>query len=283
MLRALWNRWRYRRELSPVEQWVINEAMRHLPETARAILAQQTTCWQSIYRDFAVGEVLLYRCQNREIHAFPNRQLELKWLTLQLHSADGSQGRVRLYLVRGYLFSMHFTPPDLLRAAPEQLTAERVQFHADALELREQERIPPSQVHAPIVLPDWLVQLGQVYPLTEVSAPLEASFRRKRLSEMQTRLPEDYWALLEVCDGFRIGRIAVLGLAEIYSVALSDGEYWVMATDGERYLVVKDEDSEGTVYYLHYESLSPQISFVCFADALGYLLSQVAKGSATSW
>lgn len=69
----------------------------------------------------------------------------------------------------------------------------------------------------------------------------------------------------------------MLGLAEIYSVALSDGKYWVIATDGEHYLAVKDEDSEGTVYYLHHESLSSQISFVCFADALGYLLSQVAN------
>jgi len=283
MLRSLWNRWRYRRELSPVEQWVINEVMQRLPETARAILAQQTTCWRSIYRDFAVGEVLLYRCQNREIPAFPNRQLELKWLTLHLRLVDGSRGRVRLYLVRGYLFSMHFTPPNLLQVAPEQLRVERVQFHADALDLREQEMTPPSEVPAPAELPDWLVPLGQVYPLTEFTAPLDASFRRKRLSEIQARLPEDYLVLLEVCNGFHIGRIAVLGLAEVYSVALSDGEYWVIATDGERYLAVKDADSEGTVYYLHHESLSPQISFARFADALGYLLSQVAKGSESSW
>lgn len=165
-------------------------------------MAQQTTCWQSIYRDFAAREVLFRRCQNREIPAFPNRQFELKWLTLQLRSADGSRWRVHLYLVRGYLFSMHFTPPGLLRAAPEQLTVERVQFHADALELREQEMMPPPEVPAPTELPDWLIQLEQVYPLTEFTAPLEASFRRKRLSEIQTRLPEDYLALLEVCDGF---------------------------------------------------------------------------------
>lgn len=54
-----------------------------------------------------------------------------------------------------------------------------------------------------------------------------------------------------------------------YRRELSPVEQWVI--------------NEGTVYYMHHEVLSPQASFARFADALGYLLSQVAKGSESSW
>lgn len=277
---ALWNswcKWRYRKKLTPLEQWVVGQVSEHLSITARSILIQQIEGIRRIYRDYQFGEVLLYHWQDRKIPSFPNRQLELKWLTLSINSREGAlQGRVRVYLVQGYLFTLHFSPPKLMQMHPEMFTVSKVLFHADVMEAVETEAEAGVQVETipQPRIPDWLAQLEQTYPLSDFRAPLEAKHRANRLSAIGMCLPGDYLQLLEVCDGFTAGEVAVLGLQEAYPVALPDGEHWVIAVCGGQFLTVKEGDTSPTVYYIHHEYLEPRASFASFEQALRYFLLQ---------
>lgn len=273
-LRTWWERWRFRKRLTSLEQWVIARVSEQLPTIAQSILAQQVRNIQSIYRDYQSGEVLLYRHRDQGAPPFPNRQLECKWTTLHLHcSRNPLKGRVRLYLVRGYLFTLHFSPPDLMQAQPGSLVIDRVQFHADVMETVEAEAeagVPAEAI--PSHIPNWLAQLGQTYPLREFRAPLDAKRRTHRLATIGSQVPADYLALLEICDGFTIGEIAVLGAGEVYSVALPGGEHWVIALCGDRFLTVKEGDASAAVYYFHHEDLEPRASFASLEQALCYFL-----------
>lgn len=273
----LWHKWRYCRKLTPLEQWIVASISDQLSSEARSILTQQMENIQSIYRDYQSGEVLLYRRRDKDIPPFPNRQLELKWLTLSINSREGAlQGRVRLYLVRGYLFTLHFSPPALMQMHPEALIVSKVLFHTDAMESVETEtgaEVPAETIPQPRV-PDWLAQLGRTYPLSDFRAPLEAKHRANRLDTMGSCPPSDYLQLLEVCDGFMVGEVSVLGLQEAYSVALPDGEHWVIAVCGGQFLTVKEGDTSPTVYYIHHEYLEPRASFASFEQALRYFLLQ---------
>lgn len=276
-LGSLWHKWRYRKKLTPLERWVVGQVSEHLPITARSILVHQIEGIRRIYRDYHSGEVLLYRWQDKRIPSFPNRQLELKWLTLFVNSqGEALKGRVRVYLVRGYLFTLHFSPPQLMQMHPDMFTVSKALFHADVMEAVETETEAGVQVETipQPRIPDWLAQLERAYPLSDFRAPLEVKHRANRLNAIGVCLPSDYLQLLEVCDGFTVGEVAVLGLQEIYSVALPDGEYWVIAVCGGQFLTVSEGDSFPTVYYIHHESLEPRASFASFEQALRYFLLQ---------
>ncbi len=250
--------------------------MARLPEPAANILAQQLTSIHHIYRFWETGEVLLYKRQDPEPPSFPNRHLELKWLTVHLHSKhDAPKGKVQIYLVKGRVFALYFSPPVLIETLPDTLVVERVQFHADVMEACEME---PEQetllIDPPAVLPEGLKKLGETYWLEAFRAPLEASERARRLAEMEGGLPEDYRELLAVCEGFRVGPVEVLGLREAYSVKLTDGVYWVLAVCGDKFLVVKEGDTSGRVYFVSHEDAASRVSFSDFAKGLAYLLRQ---------
>jgi hypothetical protein len=260
-----------------VESWVIAQIADRLSDLAKTILLGQVERFQGVYRDFGIGEVLLYRNRKEEIAPFPNRQLELKWLTLRLRFGQNAQerGRVQVWLVRGYIFSLRFSPPTLLKMDPDSFVVDKLQFHADVMVPQETEAEPAAvEIAPPAGLPEWLVQLGQVYRLTGFLAPRDAAYRRRRLAEMEVRLPDDYLALIEMCEGFMIGEVAVLGLSEAHSVALSDGNYWIIAVYAAEFLAVKEGEAAGTVYHLHHEYLQPRASFSNFEQALRYLLSR---------
>ncbi|MEM4409709.1 MAG: hypothetical protein QXI19_13305 [Candidatus Caldarchaeum sp.] len=277
MMKFLLNRWKYRRRLTPVESWVIAQIADRLSDPTKTLLLSQVEQFRRVYRDFGTGEVLLYRYREEEIPPFPNRRSELKWLTLTLRFGQNAQerGQVQVWLVRGYLFSLHFLPPTLMKMSPDSFIVDKLQFHADVMVAQETEEEPAAvEMAPPAGLPEWLGQLGQVYPLTGLLAPRDAAYRTRRLAEMEVRLPDDYLALIEMCEGFMIGEVAVLGLSEAYSVALSDGNYWIIAVCGAEFLAVKEGEAAGTVYYLHHEYLQPQASFSNFEQALRYLLSR---------
>ena len=273
----LWHKWRYRKKLTLLEQWIVGQVSEHLSITARSILIQQIEGIRRIYRDYRSGEVLLYYRQDKRIPSFPNRRLELKWLTLFVNSQeDALRGRVRVYLVRGHLFTLHFSPPQLMQMRPDTFTVSKVVFHADVMEAVETETEVGVQVETipQPRMPDWLSQLERTYPLSDFRAPLEAKHRADRLNAIGVCVPSDYLQLLEVCDGFTVGEVTVLGLQETYSVALPDGEHWVIAVCGGQFLTVKEGDSSPTVYCVHHESSVPRASFASFEQALRYFLLQ---------
>ncbi len=250
--------------------------MARLSEPAANILAQQLTSIHHIYRFWETGEVLLYEHRDREPPSFPNRQLELKWLTVHLHSKhDAPKGKVQVYLVEGRVFALYFSPPVLIETPPDTLVMERVQFHADVMEACEME---PEQetllIDPPAVLPEGLKKLGETYRLESFRAPLEMSERVHQLAEMEVGLPEDYRELLAVSEGFRVGPVEVLGLREAYSVKLADGAYWVLAVCGDKFLVVKAGDTSGRVYFVSHEDTAPRVSFADLAQGVEYLLGQ---------
>jgi hypothetical protein len=232
---SLLNAWRRRSPFTPVERALLQALQDHLPEETRTILTQQIEAVNSIYRDKESGEVNLYTPKHKPPPRFPNQRLEALWCTVHYRVPRLPERlKMRIYLVRGKIFTLAFGRVYRQIARENEVHIERVVFHTDVMEPIEGPlpSLEGADTDLQELLPAWCIALGRRWAIAGVLPPLSDEERQQRLQAIEAALPKDYLELVRLCEGFQIGDAVVLGLSEVREVWLSSGAYYLLAERG---------------------------------------------------
>ncbi|CUU33782.1 MAG: hypothetical protein N2045_00075 [Fimbriimonadales bacterium] len=219
----------------------------------------------------------LYTLKHKPPPRFPNQRLEALWCTVHYRVPHLPERlKMRIYLVRGTVFTLAFGRVYRQIARETEVHIERVVFHADVME-PIYEPLPSLESAGTDLresLPAWCTALGRQWAIERVLPPLSDKEQQRRLQATEAALPTDYLELVRVCEGFQIGDAVVLGLSEVREVWLSSGAYYLLAERGGGFLGAAEGERAGRVVYLHHEYSEPCAVFDAFAAALEHLLTR---------
>lgn len=230
------------------------------PEAAE-LLAQQLERINWAQRDANPREVCYYSLKKRVVHheprlQFPANDLELKLATMSFFAPSHEKAwTAKLFLVRGYFFSIVFDrcPQEIQDC--DTLRIEQVQVHHDPMQVG----CRVVEVRRTAILPkfpNWVGLLSGSHQISEVYEPLEKGEKEVLLRRLGARFPADYLDLVECCEGLSMGDWSIFGLSQVYGIVLPEGDYYVLAElHGRGVLAVDPRD--GSLYYWDYEGSNP--------------------------
>ena len=100
-----------------------------------------------------------------------------------------------------------------------------------------------------------LGELNNIQSITQVFKPIGAEFLKEYIKRIDSKLPTEYIDIIKQSEGVDFGDYSLLGISEIYSTGLDDGNYYHLAEFDDGVITVKEKDKSGTVYYCHYSGL----------------------------
>lgn len=271
-----WLSWLRSDPITPLEKAILDAVRQHLSTEAQAVWDQQREAIG--YSQCVLGkEVNYYLVPDASVQRFPHAEHEVRRIATVRFERDGVPYKARVYLVEGRLFSIEFDR-DIRRLRKQQsIRVVSVDLHAD-----------PMQASAPVPQPEvvegalarsqfrgWLAKWAERHPIEQVLETIPSTDREQLLQRRRLQnLPQDYKELLEECDGFVGADYTVLGVSDMYEIALGDEIYWVLAERGGGFVVAREGDNETRVYFVHHEEGAPSQVFRAFREALEYLLGR---------
>jgi hypothetical protein len=249
------------KKFSKLESCLIKNLQQALsPESARTLQGQLDEI-DHTRRVAGVREVLYYSKKGRPCssRAFPANRAELKFARI-LFSVNGHPGtwRAELHLVKGYFFSIDFTPSpkEIQNATIIQIKRMDV-LHDPAIAVGP----PPALNTIPrdvVKLPTWLEELEHKLEILNLFEPLSSNSKAELLEGINATLPKEYLELIEVTEGLSVGDVAILGLSQAYETVMSDWNYFLIAELASvGVLAVKEHGDDGEIFLLEYEGNPP--------------------------
>lgn len=104
-----------------------------------------------------------------------------------------------------------------------------------------------------------LGDLNAINSISDVFHPIGQKFLKNYTQRIDSKLPEEYLKIIEKSEGVDFGYFRILGVSEIYTTGLDDGNYYHLAEFDDGILAVKEEDNSGTIFYCHYTGLLDQL------------------------
>lgn len=100
-----------------------------------------------------------------------------------------------------------------------------------------------------------LVELKNIQPINQVFEPIETEFLENFINKIDSRLPQEYIEIIKQTEGVEFMDYSILGISEIRSTGLDDGNYFHLVEFDDGVIAVKEEDKSGTIYFCHYSGL----------------------------
>ncbi|WP_271785316.1 hypothetical protein [Aquimarina algiphila] len=97
-----------------------------------------------------------------------------------------------------------------------------------------------------------LGELNTVKSINQVFHPIGKQFLENYTKNINSKLPDEYLKIIEKSEGVDFGGFRILGVSEIYSTGLDDGNYYHLTEFDDGVITVKEEDKSGRIYYCHY-------------------------------
>jgi len=179
---------------------------------------------------------------------FPLREDESRVAVVNLTFGTGESVKASVVLTAGELLSLEFNraPRDF---ADQTVSNASVEVLRDVMAASPAARPAPRERELRALLGEKATQAR------ELRAPLRRSEREAVLKGLDAILPEQYLRLMQVTDGFRLGRLKVHGLAEIWSAPRPDGIFYVFgAVEETADLAVKQGETSQRIHWLDYET-----------------------------
>jgi len=98
-------------------------------------------------------------------------------------------------------------------------------------------------------------ELNNIQTINQVFQPIDNQFLENYTKNIESKLPVEYLKIIEKSEGIDFGDFRILGVSEIYSTGLDDGNYYHLAEFDDGIIAVKEQDESGTIYYCHYSGL----------------------------
>jgi hypothetical protein len=100
-----------------------------------------------------------------------------------------------------------------------------------------------------------LGELNAIQSINQVFQPIGNQFLENYTKNIDSKLPVEYLKIIEKSEGVDFGDFRILGVSEIYSTGLDNGNYFHLAEFDDGVITIKEEDKSGTIYYCHYSGL----------------------------
>lgn len=100
-----------------------------------------------------------------------------------------------------------------------------------------------------------LGELNTINSINQVFHPIGKKFLKNYTKRIDSKLPDEYLQIIEKSEGVDFGYFKILGVSEIYTTGLDDGNYYHLAEFDDGVITVKEEDYSGTIFYCHYSGL----------------------------
>ncbi len=250
----------------PLERRLLKELSARLGPEAQKLLAAQIGGINLVQRHGKATEVCLYRVLFGSVrpdprYRFPNQSLEYRLATIRVRVPGMNPVWVAdISVVRGFLFSIDFQPPAKPILNRSDIEVEHVKIHESPMEekpTRYPEK-PRDLDAATFPLNGWFAPWRDRYRLSNLTPPLAAAERERRLAQIDASLPEDYLFLVSQTDGVTVegqcSRASILGLAETYAVSMEDGRHYLLAQlEDQGYLGTPAGNGGGQVVFLGFD------------------------------
>tara|TARA_R110002124_G_C8811635_1_gene503234 strand:+ start:22 stop:924 length:903 start_codon:yes stop_codon:yes gene_type:complete len=100
-----------------------------------------------------------------------------------------------------------------------------------------------------------LGELSTIQSITQAFEPIRVEFLENYIKRIDSKLPIEYLDIIKQTEGVDFGDCCILGISEIRSTGLDDGNYFHLAEFDDGIIAVKEEEKSGTVYYCHHSGL----------------------------
>lgn len=111
--------------------------------------------------------------------------------------------------------------------------------------------------HAPAVkvnLKGWVQELAKKGEIKFLKNPLTKDEQKKFYLQLSTKLPAEYCELISQTEGLRINNCTIYGISEIRTLVWPEANFYILAEiDDVGTIAVKQEDKQGTIYFIHHE------------------------------
>ena len=265
----------------PFEKRIIEEVEARLNSEGCSRLQQQVEAINKIQRLADGKEVNLYQMRNGkpafdEKLRFPDGRTEALLASARLvHPENGTKLEVKIWLVKGKLFSLEFNK------SPKQFfvdsSLDSIQPEIIDVKIRfDPMHPPPISTDKPIdesALTGWLREWHAKGQVAGLHASLPKSEQATYLDSIDALLPPDYLELVAETEGVELAACVVYGLAGIRHVVLPEATYYMLAEiEGLGALAVKDGNRNAELYFLHYEDNDARPVGTSFQKAIVDLL-----------
>lgn len=106
----------------------------------------------------------------------------------------------------------------------------------------------------------WLSNLIEIDNIKGYWHPIGSEFLGKYTVHIDSKLPDGYLELIEQTEGLEFAEYRILGISEIYSTGLNDGNYFHLAEFDDGIIAIKEGEQTGKLYYCHYSGLLDELS-----------------------
>ncbi|TXE03451.1 hypothetical protein ES711_16150 [Gelidibacter salicanalis] len=100
-----------------------------------------------------------------------------------------------------------------------------------------------------------LGELNNIQSINQIFQPIDSKYLGNYTKSIDSKLPNEYLKIIEKSEGVDFGNFRILGVSEIYSTGLDDGNYYHLVEFDDGVITVKEEDKSGAIYYCHYSGL----------------------------
>jgi hypothetical protein len=247
----------------PFERLVLDEVKSRLGAESGARLQRQIEAINKIQRLSDGKEVNFYQMRHGKPAfddnlRFPHAASEALLASVYLTSLDKrSKLKVEVWLAKGRLFSLVFNKPPKQFFAGASLKTVRPEIANVKIWLDPMRplAVPPDQPVDVSALTGWLHEWYAKGRVTGLRAPLSESERAACFERIDARLPPDYLDLVAQTEGATLATCTVHGAREIRKLVWPDANYYLIAEiKGLGALVVKEDDRDSMLYFLHYEN-----------------------------
>jgi hypothetical protein len=118
-----------------------------------------------------------------------------------------------------------------------------------------------------------LNELNNIKSINQVFHPIGKKFLKNYTKRVDAKLPVEYLQIAEKSEGVDFGYFRILGVSEIYTTGLDDGNYYHLAEFDDGVIAVKEGDKNGNVFYCHYSGLLDNLGTDFGAVILDYAKS----------
>ena len=100
-----------------------------------------------------------------------------------------------------------------------------------------------------------LGELNNIQSIKQVFKPIGSEFLANYIKRIDSKLPIEYLDIIKQSEGIDFKDCYILGISEIRSTGLDDGNYFHLAEFDDGIITIKEEDKSGTIYYCHHSGL----------------------------
>lgn len=186
-----------------------------------------------------------------------NRKDESKLVTIRF-KVDNEKYHVEFdnYDGRIWGWKIRPNPKSIMKVSTINITSKKINNNPNSF---AQTAFKKEKIKSIPKFEDLLGELNIIQSINQVFQPIENQFLENYTKRIDSKLPADYLKIIEKSEGVDFGDFRILGISEIYSTGLDDGNYYHLAEFDDGVITVKEEDKSGTIYYCHYSGLSDNL------------------------